>query len=100
VREYFNINNQAIVNAGIAIRKITPEDAKILAPYGGDTTLLYYTKRKGWPSFEHNLSTLISMGADYLVFVNPKQSDYLMAKQYKMVASSKDYLLFDLHKKL
>lgn len=99
VRDYFNINNIAIVHAGQAIRKLTPPTAKLLAPYGGDTTLLYYTKRKGWPSFEHDLSVLINMGADYLVLVNPKQSDYTLAKQYALVSSSKDYLLFDLHKK-
>lgn len=100
VRDYFNINNQAIVDAGIAIRKMTPKDAKIVAPYGGDTTLLYYTKRKGWPSFEHDLPVLIQMGADYLVLVNPQPKDYLIEKQYKLVSSSKDYLLFNLHKKL
>lgn len=100
VRDYFNINNIAIVHAGLAIRKVTPSTAKLLAPYGGDTTLLYYTKRKGWPSFEHDLPVLINMGADYLVLVNPKASDYLIEKQYKLVSSSKDYLLFDLHQKL
>ena len=99
VRDYFNINNIAIVNAGKAIRAMTPSNAKIVAPYGGDTTLLYYTKRKGWPSFEHDLSKLIHMGADYLVFVNPQPNDYLVAKQYVLISSSKDYLLFDLHKK-
>lgn len=100
VRDYFNINNIAIVEAGRAIRKITPANAKLLAPYGGDTTLLYYTKRQGWPSFEHDLQTLIDMGADYLVLVNPQPNDYNIGKTYKMVSSSKDYLLYDLRKKL
>ncbi len=100
VRDFFNIDNIAIVDAGRAIRKITPQNAKLLAPYGGDTTLLYYTKRQGWPSFEHNLSMLIVMGADYLVLVNPNPDDYNIGKHYKIVSSSKDYLLFDLHKTL
>ncbi len=96
VRDYFNINNIAIVRAGIAVEKITPPYAKLLAPYGGDTTLLYYTKRKGWPSFEHDLATLRTMGADYLVLVNPKPADYGIAKQYKILSETNDYILFKL----
>lgn len=100
VKDYFNINNIAVVHAGEAVERLTPIDAKVVAPYDGDTTLLYYTKRKGWPSFEHSLDQLIHMGAGYLILVNPQPGDYAISKQYKMIASSKEYVLFDLHKKL
>jgi hypothetical protein len=98
IKDYFNINNPSLVIAGHVVDTLTPKDAKIIAPYGGDTSFLYQTKRKGWPSFEHDIPDLITLGADYLVFVNPQKSDYAFAKTYKIVASSSQYLLFDLHK--
>jgi len=98
VKDYFNINNPSIISAGLAVDRLTPRNAKVLAPLDGDTALLYQTRRKGWPSFEHSLEDLIKMGADYLVLVNPKEPDYAIGKKYKIIAESKEYILFDLHK--
>ena len=97
VRDYFNINNPSIVIAGEAVDRLTPKNARIIAPYDGDTSFLYQTKRKGWASFEKPLPELIKMGADYLVLVNPKSQDYGIGKTYKIVASTSDYILFNLH---
>src|SRR5260221_1222631 len=99
VRDYFNINNIAVVHAGEIVAKNTPKNAKIIAPYDGDTTLLYYTKRKGWPSFEHSLPELHKMGADFLVLVNPKPADYGIGKEYAIIVATKEYILFNLNKK-
>lgn len=98
IRDYFNINNPSLIIAGAAVDRLTPKDAKVIAPLDGDTTFLYQTKRKGWPSFEHGLSDLIQLGADYLVLVNPKPADYNIGKTYKIVSATSDYILFDLHK--
>lgn len=98
VQPYFDIDNIAVVYAGQAVDKVTPKNAKVLAPYNGDTTLLYYTKRQGWPSFEHSLPELIKMGAGYMVLVNPTVQDIGLGKQYKIISQTKDYLIFDLHK--
>lgn len=97
-RDFFNINNPAIITAGAAVDQLTPKNAKVLAPYDGDTTFLYQTKRKGWASFEKPLPELIKMGADYLVLVSPKPQDFDIGKTYKIVSATKDYVLFDLHK--
>lgn len=99
VRDYFNINNPQIVVTGKAVDRLTPKNAKVIAPLDGDTTFLYQTKRQGWPSFEHSLPDLIKLGADYLVLANPKEQDYNIGKQYKIVSATKDYILFDLHRK-
>jgi Dolichyl-phosphate-mannose-protein mannosyltransferase len=100
VRDYFNINNPAIVIAGKAVAAMTPKNAKVIASYGGDTTFLYQTKRPGWASFEKSLPDMVSeLGADYLVLVNPEAKDYNIGKTYKIVSATKDYILFDLHKK-
>jgi len=99
VKDYFNVNNWSIVRAGEAIDRLTPKNALIVAPYNGDTSLLYQAKRKGWPAFEHSLPELIKMGASYLVLVNPSQKDLGLGKTYKIISSTKDYILFDLNKK-
>lgn len=99
VRDYFNINNRSIVIAGEAVDKLIPKNAKIIAPYDGDTAFLYQTKRKGWASFQNSLQELIEKGADYLVLVNPKPQDLGLGKEYKIISVTSDYILFDLHKK-
>lgn len=101
VRDYFNINNSSIISAGAAVDKLTPKDAKVIAILHGsegDTTFLYQTNRQGWPSFEKPMPEMINMGADYLIFANPQKEDMSFAKDYKLVSSTPDYIIFDLHK--
>lgn len=99
VRDYYNIQNPSILAAGAAVDRIAPKDAPIVAPYEGDTTLLYYTKKKGWASFSKPLPELIKMGASYLVLVNPKEQDFDIGKTYKIISFTPQYIIFDLHKK-
>ncbi len=96
VRDFFNINNPSIISAGKAVDNLTEKDAKIIANYNGDTSFLYQTKRKGWASFEKPLPEMIKIGASYLVLVNPKKEDYGLQKEYKIMSSTSDYILFDL----
>ena len=96
VRDYFNINNRSIIIAGEAVDKLTPKDAKVIANYNGDSSFLYQTKRKGWASFEDSLPKMVGKGATYLVLVNPTREDQGLAKEYKIISQTKDYVLFDL----
>lgn len=98
VKEYFNINNESIVAAGIAADSLTPKDAKVVANYNGDTSLLYQTKRKGWASFEKSLDQMVSMGASYLILINPTSADLEIGKTYKIVDLTKQYVIFNLLK--
>lgn len=100
VRDYFNINNPAIVIAGQKADSILPKNAKVLVFYDGDTSFLYQTKRKGWSSLEKPLDKMIQMGAQYLILANPTQSDFNgFGKQYLVIASSSQYLILNLDKK-
>lgn len=96
VRDYFNINNRSILVAGEAVDRLTPKDAKVIANYNGDSTFLYQTNRKGWASFQNPIPEMIEKGASYLVLVNPTKDDRVFAKDYKIVAETKEYILFDL----
>lgn len=99
VRDYFNINNWSIVAAGKAVAQLTPKDAMIVANYNGDSSLLYQTDRQGWASFSRPIPRLIYRGADYMVLVNPTAQDMVFAQQYKVIAYTKQYVIFDLHQK-
>lgn len=100
IRDYYNINNPAIIIAGEAADKILPKDAKIIANYNGDTTFLYQTKRKGWASFQNPLPEMIKKGAAYLLLASPTADDFKFAAEYKIFAQTKDYIIFDLHQPL
>ncbi len=99
VKDYFNINDIAIVHAGEAVDRLTPKDAKVIANYNGDTSFLYQTKRKGWASFEKSVPELMQMGASYLILVNPTSKDLEIGKTYKIIAVNNEYVIFDLLKK-
>lgn len=100
VKDYFNINNRSIIVAGEAVDLLTPKDAKVIAQYTGDSSFLYQTKRKGWASMQDSLPKMVEKGADYLVLVNPIEQDYAIADEgYKIIAETKEYLIFDLKNK-
>lgn len=99
IRDFFNVNNPSIVLAGEAVDRLTPKDAKVVAPYEGDTSFLYQTKRAGWASFSKPLAELVTMGATHLVLVNPTKNDYQIGKTYEIIAATPQYILFDLRKK-
>ena len=101
VKDYFNINNPAMVAVGVSIDRLIPQDAKIIAPLNGDTSFLYQTKRQGWASFEKPLPEMVDLlEADFLVLLNPKKEDFTgIGRSYKVVASTNSYVLFDLRKK-
>ncbi len=100
IRDYYNIQHQEIIRAGKRIDKLIPQDAKVVIPdANGDTTALYFMDRQGWSSFSKPLPELIKVGADYMVFFNPKPSDFEFGSKYKVVESSSDFLLFNLREK-
>ena len=96
IRDYYNINNSSIITAGQAADKILPKNAKVIAPYEGDTTFLYHTKRSGWPSFQNPIPELINKGATHLILLNPTENNYEFARIYPVVSESKEYIIFKL----
>lgn len=101
VRYYFDVNNPNMIIAGEAVNRLTPKNAKMIAPLDGDSSFLYQTNRQGWASFEHDMPDMIKLGADYLILVSPTDADRNgFGKQYQVVSSTSQYLLLNLHKKL
>lgn len=99
VKGYFWINNPSIVIAGQAVDKLVPKDALVVAIYTGDSSFLYQTNRRGWPTLQNGLDDLIEKGADYMVFADPTEEFYEFGGPYKIVSKSNEYVIFDLHNK-
>jgi len=97
VRDYFNVNNPTLVRAGERANEILPEDAKVIAPLDGDTTLLYYINRPGWPAFQQSTEELIKKGATHLVLLNPTQSNREdMEEKFSIIEEEGDYIIVEL----
>lgn len=97
VRDYFNINNYSIVEAGRKADEVLPSNAKVIAPYNGDTSFLYQTNRQGWPVVDASMLGMVEKGAEYIVIANPTKEDFEgFGKTYKTVSSGKAHLILDL----
>jgi len=101
VKEYYKINHPEIIVAGDAVKRLTPKDARIVAPYNGDTAFLYQMDRYGWPAVEDSFDNIIKRGADYYVSVSFQDTDtkYILSK-YQVVEKTDSYVIADLHKLL
>jgi len=96
----YQINHYEIIVAGEEVNKIIPKDAIVIAPYNGDTTFLYQTKRFGWPVVDRSFDELIKLGADYFVSVNYDQDTNNLLKKYKAIEQNKTFVIIDLHQPL
>ncbi|PJE69129.1 hypothetical protein COU96_01420 [Candidatus Shapirobacteria bacterium CG10_big_fil_rev_8_21_14_0_10_38_14] len=98
VRDFFNINNPVIVKAGQAADDLLPKNAKVIAPYGGDTAFLYQTNRQGWP-IGIVIEDLIEKGAEYYVNVNFGPETQWVMGTWCLLQKTDDWIIVDLTKK-
>lgn len=100
VRTYYWVNHPEIVEAGKAADRILPKTAKVIAPYGGDTTFLYQINRQGWP-VGFSIDEKIKMGAQYYVTTSPSGSDPEvrgLMDTYRVIEKNNTYAIIDLTK--
>lgn len=97
IRGYYNINHWEIVRAGLAADVILPKDAKIIAPYMGDTAFLYQTKRIGWP-LGFDIDKKIQMGAQYYVSTSLDDEAKTLIRKYTVIDQAKEYVIIDLQR--
>lgn len=70
IKGYYQINNWSIVETGQVADRLLPEDAKVIAPYNGDTAFLYQINRTGWPISIWGIDYLRAQGATHYVSIN------------------------------
>lgn len=100
MRTYYWINRPEIIEAGKTADRILPKDAKVIAPYNGDTTFLYQTKRQGWP-LGFDIDEKIAMGATAYVTVSPTDDDWetmTLAQTYTVLVRNDRFAIIDLTK--
>jgi len=101
VKEYYKIDHPEIIAAGQAVDKLTPKEARVIAPYNGDTAFLYQTKRWGWPVVDDSIENIIKLGATTYVSVDLGSADtkYVEAK-FKTIEKTSQYIVVDLTKQI
>lgn len=98
INGYYQINNPIIVEVGQQADQLLPPDAKVIAPYNGDTALLYHINRPGWPyitlnSIEDMRQTL---GATHYVSVSRDERTVEAEQQYTVLTGTDVYVIIEL----
>jgi len=100
MRSFYWINRPEIITAGQKANELLPIGAKVIAPYNGDTTFLYQTKRQGWP-LGFDIDKKIEMGATHYVTVSPTDDDWetkTLAQTYTVLVRNEMFAIIDLTK--
>lgn len=97
IEPYYHINNPAIIEAGKEVDKLAPKDAKVIAPYNGDTAFLYQTGRSGWP-LGYYIDDKITKGATYYVSVVYDDEARELEKKYTVVEKNDKFIIIKLIK--
>lgn len=95
VKDWFEIQNPAIVKAGQAVQQYTKPDDLIIAPYMGDTAFLFQTNRRGWP-LGFWIEERIAKGAKYYVSTAYDDEANELMKRYQVVVRDPDFVLINL----
>lgn len=95
IRGYFNINHPEIVEAGKTADTLLPKDARVIAPYGGDTAFLYQTDRRGWP-IGGLIDEKIRLGATHYVSVSFDDETRMLMNRCQVIAQSDRYVIVSL----
>lgn len=99
VKGLYQINNSVILEAGQYANKILLKDAKVIAPYNGDTAFLYQINRSGWPFVPFAVKDMVgSMGATSYVSVSYDAKTVWLMKRYQVVAENPKFVILDLTK--
>lgn len=96
VRGYYQINHPEIIEAGKIADKILPLEAKVIAPYNGDTAFLYQINRQGWPVVSESVASLKEKGATHYVSVNFDEITLKLMKECEVVEKTALWVIIDL----
>ncbi len=100
VKGLYQINNFAIVRAGIEADKVLPKDAVVLAPYQGDSSFLYQINRRGFAILPTSLDKMINeFGVTYYVSVNYNDDTNFIIKKFKVIEKTPEFVIVDLKSK-
>lgn len=101
VKPFYQVNHPELMEVGKVVDELLPKDAKIVAPYNGDTAFLYQTKRKGWPAVDNSIDNIIERGADYYVSLDLGSPDTVnFSKRFSTLTKTDRFIILDLHQEI
>jgi uncharacterized membrane protein len=100
IKGLYQINNPSIIAAGQAVDNLVPKDARVVAPYMGDTAFLYQTNRYGWPLLTHDIENLVEKGATHYVSVNydDRTNQIIANPDFSILEQNPDFVIIKLTK--
>jgi len=99
VKKFFEIQHSNAVEVGIEADKILPKNAKVIAPYNFDPTLLYQTKRYGWTIGGEYIPRFLSEGATHIVATSLNEDEAYWIKRCKILSEKKNtWIIVDMTK--
>lgn len=97
VHGYYWINKPQIIEAGLAVDRLLPKDATVIAPYNGDAAFLYNTNRRGYPVTDRPLEEFIAHGTKYLVSVDPNEAGIKnLSEKCKTLEQNENYVIIEM----
>lgn len=91
VRDFYS-DNKDLVNIANIIRTVTEEEAKIVTDTTGDTTLLYLSKRRGYPAPTKEFNDLKKDGMEYFVTTKTEVAESMRDKFEIVFENDKVYI--------
>ncbi len=99
VKGFYQINNGAIVAAGEKADKILPINARVIAPYNGDTAFLYQTNRPGFAFVPYSIVDMVNtFGVTSYVSVNYDDKTNWVLRHFKILDRNPQFIIADLTK--
>lgn len=99
VKEFYNVNNPDMVEAGKAADRLLPKNAIVLAPYNGDTAFLYQTNRPGFPVTVLPIPELITdFGVTAYVSTTRDDKTNWVLRHFQALEDSNKFVVVDLTK--
>ena len=96
VKGYYQINHPEIITVGKTAQKLLPQNAKVIAPYQGDTAFLYQIDRPGWPAITRPIEDLINKGATHLVTLQDDEASRYWRSKCRVIAKGESWWIIDL----
>ncbi len=101
IKPFYQVNHPELMEIGKIVDQTLPGDAKVVAPYNGDTAFLYQMNRKGWPAVDNSIDNIIERGATHYVSLDQGSVDTVnFSKRFETVLKTDKFIILDLNKEI
>ncbi len=99
VREFYKINNPAIVEAGLIADHLLPKNAVVIAPYNADSAFLYQINRNGFPLVIEPIPKMVSeFGVTSYVSISHDPQTSWVSRHFQVLVDTPNFVIADLTK--